>query len=173
MYAQMFIPLFIVLGITITAYCVDMSKLSPVARNVQTGLFVLTLTLIPAFSLVLWQQSGAIDRLEATGVAAHPGLAAVVGLGYGSASRPFWLFESDASFEEIAAFYQQQSNRRGWVLLERKDALILHRARERMAIMPGDKPGQIAYALNTLNAGPNTVLADRRESPELTRRTAN
>jgi hypothetical protein len=89
--------------------------------------------LIPVLVFVLVTQSGAIKRLENTGIRPFPGIVASVGISTGSGEEPTWVFEVRAGHGEIHQFYSSPENTGNWSFQDndgiflrfRKDNLLL------------------------------------------------
>ena len=94
-------------------------------------LFVLT----PVLGYVLYQQNGAMDRLEQTGFAAHPSIAESVGIANGLGSEPTWLFKVEGDLKEIMDFYRLADSHPGWEMNGGNDKiLIFEKGSEQKAI---------------------------------------
>lgn len=89
----------------------------------QQATFILMLfMIIPLVSLVLWKQSGAVERLASTGVKPHPGILYPVGLATGPSK---WVFKAKSTPEDIISFYHLKDSLDGWVLISRSDSMLI------------------------------------------------
>lgn len=82
----------------------------------QAGFFFMTFVMIPFLVIVLWLQSGAKDRLAATGFVPHPSIKESVGITTGIGNSPTWTFKTEESNKTIVDFYRLEKNRQGWKL---------------------------------------------------------
>jgi hypothetical protein len=80
----------------------------------QASFMISTFMMIPILVYVLVSQSGAIERLENTGIRPYPGITESVGLGNGQGDNPTWIFEVRASSGEIREFYSSAQNTGDW-----------------------------------------------------------
>ncbi len=91
--------------------------------------------LIPACVVVLWIQSGAINRLVKTDIIPHPSIVEAIGTAAGIGHNPLWMFKVKATSGDIMTFYRKESNRPGWTLSEDNPTmLIFNRDKKRMLI---------------------------------------
>ena len=85
------------LALAVVSYYFGIHRPLPVgAWRSQSAFVVLTFMLIPILVYVLVDQSGAIGRLEGTGIRAHPGIKESVGIANGKGDNPTWVFEVQA-----------------------------------------------------------------------------
>lgn len=80
----------------------------------QSTFVIATFMLIPILAYVLFTQSGAIERLESTGIRAYPGIKESIGISTGRGDNPTWVFEVRASSEEVREFYGSKENTGEW-----------------------------------------------------------
>ena len=80
----------------------------------QSTFVIATFMLMPILVYVLVTQSGAIDRLERTGIRPYPGISESVGIATGKGDNPTWVFEVRASGDEIREFYRSAENTGDW-----------------------------------------------------------
>ena len=80
----------------------------------QAAFMISTFLMIPILIYVLVAQSGAIERLENTGIRPYPGIRESIGFGNGWADNPTWVFEVDANSSEIREFYSSAANTGDW-----------------------------------------------------------
>ena len=80
----------------------------------QSAFLMWLFFLTPVLGYVLYQQSGAIDRLESTGFAAHPAITEVVGFANGHGSEPTWLFVVEGDLKEVMEFFRREDSHPGW-----------------------------------------------------------
>jgi hypothetical protein len=99
----------------------------------QQATFALMLfMIIPLVLFALWKQSGAVGRLESTGVRPDPGILHAIGLATGPST---WVFKSTSTPEDLRSFYHSQEGLDGWELISSSnDMLIISNGREKMAI---------------------------------------
>ncbi|MDH3903453.1 MAG: hypothetical protein OEU84_11105 [Xanthomonadales bacterium] len=103
------------LALAVVSYYFGIHRPLPVgAWRSQSAFVVLTFMLIPILVYVLVDQSGAIGRLEGTGIRAHPGIKESVGIANGKGDNPTWVFEVQASGAEINEFYRAAENIGDW-----------------------------------------------------------
>lgn len=101
----------------------------------QSGFVFSTFLMIPFLIIILWLQSTATDRLtKKAGIIPHPSIVESVGIAIGIGNNPTWVFKVKASPEEIMAFYRNENNRPGWILVS--DNKIV-----KMLVLKGDKKG--------------------------------
>lgn len=80
----------------------------------QSTFVIATFMLMPILVYVLVTQSGAIDRLENTGIRPFPGIKESVGIANGRGDNPTWVFGVQASSDEIREFYGSAENTGDW-----------------------------------------------------------
>lgn len=80
----------------------------------QSTFVIATFMLIPILVYVLVMQSGAVERLEKTGVRPYPGITQSVGIANGKGDNPTWIFEVQASSDAIREFYRSSKNTGDW-----------------------------------------------------------
>ena len=80
----------------------------------QSTFVIATFLLIPILIYVLVTQVGAIERLENTGIRPFPGIKESVGIANGKGDNPTWVFEVQASSDEIREFYRSAENTGDW-----------------------------------------------------------
>jgi hypothetical protein len=80
----------------------------------QSAFVIATFMLMPILVYVLVEQSGAIKRLESTGIQPYPGIKESVGIANGKGDNPTWMFEVQASSAEINEFYRATENTGDW-----------------------------------------------------------
>ena len=101
----------------------------------QAAFLMWMFLLTPVLGYVLYQQSGAIDRLESTGFKAHPAIIESVGIANGLGAEPTWLFKIEDDLMEIMDFYRLAESHPGWEMLgESKTVLTFERGSERMTL---------------------------------------
>ena len=80
----------------------------------QSTFVIATFLLMPTIVYVLVTQSGAIKRLENAGIQPFPGIKESVGIANGRGDNPTWIFEVQASSNEIREFYRSAENTGDW-----------------------------------------------------------
>lgn len=80
----------------------------------QATFVIAAFLIIPVLVYVLVSQSGAIGRLENTGIRPYPGIRESVGFGNGIGDHPTWIFEVQASSGDIRKFYSSAENTGDW-----------------------------------------------------------
>jgi hypothetical protein len=80
----------------------------------QSTFVIATFLLMPTIVYVLVTQSGAIKRLENAGIQPFPGIKESVGIANGRGDNPTWIFEVQASSNEIREFYSSTENAGDW-----------------------------------------------------------
>ena len=80
----------------------------------QSTFVIATFLLIPVLIYVLVTQAGAIERLGNTGIRPYPGIKESVGIANGRGSNPTWVFEVQATRDEIREFYRAAENTGDW-----------------------------------------------------------
>jgi hypothetical protein len=80
----------------------------------QSTFVIATFLLIPILIYVLVTQAGAIERLENSGIRPFPGIKESVGIANGKGDNPTWVFEVQASSDEIREFYRSAENTGDW-----------------------------------------------------------
>jgi hypothetical protein len=80
----------------------------------QATFVIATFLMIPILVYVLVSQSGAIGRLENTGIRPYPGITESVGVGNGVGDHPTWIFEVQASSGDVRKFYSSAENTGDW-----------------------------------------------------------
>ena len=88
--------------------------LAVLAWLAQSTFVISTFLLIPILIYVLVSQSGAIERLENTGIRPYPGIVESIGLGNGWGDNPTWMFEVHANSGEVREFYSSPENTGDW-----------------------------------------------------------
>lgn len=78
----------------------------------QSTFIIMTFMLIPFLIVVLIQQQGDIEKLAQTGFMPHPAITKSVGL----TGESTWVFEIDASENEVRDFYKNPENTGDWKL---------------------------------------------------------
>ena len=120
----------------------------------QAAFIVDILMLVPIISFVLFQQSGAIERLELEGFSAHSSIVESVGITNGTGAEPEWVFEAADSAEKILDYYRAPQSRPEWELTtDSKVMLILKRGEQRMTIGASDRSGYTSLMFRLSNAG--------------------
>lgn len=103
------------------------------------GGFVLSLGFVAAIVFFLYLQAGAKERLEAAGIAPHPGLISPMGtaVGQGGENR-IWVFETAVADGEMLDFYRDPGHLSGWQLADdRRSGLVFYRGQQRLTISGG------------------------------------
>ena len=119
----------------------------------QAALIIDLFLLVPIIGFVLFQQSGAIKRLELEGFSAHPSILESVGLTNGAGTEPEWVFEAAESSEEILDYYRASQSRPEWTLTTDSEViLILRRGEQRMTIAASDRSGYTSLMFRLSNA---------------------
>ncbi len=113
----------------------------------QTAFLVTIVMLIPAVVFVLFQQTGAVKRLETHDVAPLPEIRHVVGITAGQGRAPVWVFAGDVSSGEALGFYDDPDTRPGWELTERGATMIVLRRGEARLSVSATRAGRIIYML--------------------------
>lgn len=93
----------------------------------------------PVLVFVLASRSGAIHRLENTGIRPYPDIEESVGFGNGRGDQPIWVFKVHAGSGEIREFYSTAESAGEWsfqddngiYLLLRKDGQVMKIAHHR------------------------------------------
>ena len=80
----------------------------------QSTFVIAAFVLIPILIYVLVTRAGAIERLENTGIRPYPGIKESVGIANGRGDNPTWVFEVQASGDEIREFYRSAENTGDW-----------------------------------------------------------
>jgi len=116
--------------------------------------------LIPVLGYVLFQQNGAIERLESTGFATHPAITESVGIANGVGSNPTWLFKIEGDLRQIMDFYRSDDSHPGWEMKGGNDkVMIFEKGNEQMAVAArkGWSDSSIMFSLSKVqNAGRRT-----------------
>ena len=86
------------------------------ARGVAAMIAILVI-ITPILLMVLFNQSGAEQRLKKLGFNPHPDFTASVGVATGMGENPIWLFSTNAKTETIVKFYKSKDNHHGWSLI--------------------------------------------------------
>ena len=76
------------------------------ARGVA-GMIVILVVITPILLMVIFNQSGAEQRLRKYGFNPHPDFTGSVGIATGSGKHPIWLFSTNAKTESIVQFYKE------------------------------------------------------------------
>jgi len=82
----------------------------------QATFIISTFLLVPVLVYVLLNQSGAVKRLAETGIRPYPRITESVGVANGFGENPTWVFEVDATVNEVREFYQAKANTGDWTL---------------------------------------------------------
>ena len=91
--------------------------------------------LMPVLGYVLYQQSGAMDRLESQGITVHPAISESIGIANGVGDEPTWLFSVEGDLKEVMEFYRSEDSRPGWTMAGGSDTvIILEKGMSKMAI---------------------------------------
>ena len=108
----------------------------------QAAFLVFTFMLAPILVYVLWQQGGAVERLEALGFAAHPSIVEAVGIANGVGERPVWLFRASDEAAAVLDFYRRGDKRRDWTLkTDGGSMLIFTRSGEKVTVAASQRGG--------------------------------
>ena len=101
----------------------------------KAGFLMWLFFLVPTLGYVLYQQSGAIERLESTGIAVHPAISDSIGVANGTGKEPTWLFSIEGDLKEIMAFYRTEDSHPGWTMAGGNETvIILEKGKTKMAI---------------------------------------
>ena len=101
----------------------------------KAGFIIWLFLLAPFLTYVLYQQQGSVDRLEATGFTAYPGIEEAVGMANGAGEEPTWLFKVEGDPDSILEYYRSPETRTGWSLVaETPQLLSLVQGQKRMDI---------------------------------------
>ena len=98
----------------------------------QATSILMLFIMIPLVSFALWKQTGAVERLENSGVKPHPGILHPVGLATGPST---WVFKAKSNPEDIKSFYYSEDSFEGWEIISSSDnMLIVSNGDEKMTI---------------------------------------
>lgn len=97
----------------------------------QSTFLIMTFLLIPFLVVVLFQQEGDIEKLAQTGFKPHPAITESVGL----TNESTWVFEIDASKNEVREFYRNPENTGDWkITTDTGVMMIFSRNSQKMTI---------------------------------------
>ena len=104
------------------------------------GMIVILVIITPIILMVIFNQSGAEQRLKKYGFNPHPDFTGSVGIATGSGENPIWLFSTNTKTEFIVKFYKQADNHDGWVLIsENNSRLVFVKKGKKMSINISNK----------------------------------
>lgn len=116
----------------------------------QSTFVIMAFMLIPFLVIVLFQQAGDIENLAQTGFVPHPAITESVGL----TGESTWVFEIDASENEVREFYRNAANTGNWQLTTDAGVMmIFSRDRQQMTIgyREGRDKNTVIYMLSAEN----------------------
>ena len=114
---------------------------------IKAAFLVTIVMLIPVVAFVLYQQTGAVKRLETYDVVPLPEIRHVVGITAGQGPAPVWVFAGDGASGAVLGFYDDPDSRPGWELTERGLTMIVLRRGDARLSVSATSAGQIIYML--------------------------
>ncbi len=109
------------------------------ARGIA-GMIVMIAIIAPILLMVLFNQSGAEQRLKEMGFNPHPDFTGSIGIATGSGENPIWIFSTNAETESIVHFYKERDNHDGWSLIsENHNRLFFIKKDKKMSISVSNK----------------------------------
>jgi hypothetical protein len=149
-YSLLFLLIFSLL-LALQGYYFGFYRPLPVAAWLAQSAFVIaTFMLVPILAYLLVEQSGAIKRLENTGIQPYPGIKESVGIANGRGDNPTWMFEVQASSAEINEFYRTTENTGDWSF-QGDDGIYLRFRRNdqvlKIAFRDGHSSGILIYII--------------------------
>ena len=121
-------------------YIFIVKRLRDLGSDGVAGMIVILVVITPIILMVLYNQSGADQRLKKYGFNPHPDFTSSVGIATGSGEHPTWLFSTNAKIESIVEFYKKLDNHKGWLLIsENNNRLVFVKEGEKMSININDE----------------------------------
>lgn len=133
-------PLLLILGACLSFaallyYFLIIKRETDLGWRGRSGIFVIIFVITPVLLIVLFNQSGAEDRLRKTGFNPYPDFSSSVGTATGTGEKPIWLFSTDSKADSVLLFYKEEKNHHGWSLIaEDHNKLVFEKGRQTMSI---------------------------------------
>ena len=137
---QMETSLILILGISLfyaalLYYLFIVKRLKDLGSQGVAGMMVILFVIAPIVLIVVFNQSGAEQRLKEYGFNPHPDFTSSIGVATGSGENPIWLFSTETKTESIVQFYKKAENHDGWLFIrENNNGLVFVKKDKKMLI---------------------------------------